>query len=61
MKVNEDSWKFMQKHLGYTDEELELFRNNPKNADDFSLSGYSIRVSSDSVHQCVVPVPNPLL
>jgi uncharacterized repeat protein (TIGR04076 family) len=33
MKVNEDTWKFMQKHLGYTDEELELFRRNLKNAD----------------------------
>ena len=36
MKVNEDTWKFMQQHLGYTDEELELFRNNPKNADIMS-------------------------
>ena len=36
MKVDEDTWKFMQKHLGYTDEELELFRNNPKNADIMS-------------------------
>ena len=36
MKVNEDVWKFMQKHLGFTDEELELFRSNPKNADIIS-------------------------
>jgi uncharacterized repeat protein (TIGR04076 family) len=36
MEVNEDTWKFMQKHLGYTDEELELFRSNPKNADIIS-------------------------
>lgn len=36
MKVNEDMWKFMQKHLGYTDEELEIFRSNPKNADIMS-------------------------
>jgi hypothetical protein len=33
MKVNEDVWKFIQQHLGYTDEELELFRSNPKNTD----------------------------
>ena len=33
MKVNEDAWKFIQQHLGYTDEELELFRSNPKNTD----------------------------
>ena len=36
MKVNEDVWKFIQQHLGYTDEELELFRSNPKNADIIS-------------------------
>jgi len=33
MKVDENTWKFMQQHLGFTDEELELFRNNPRNAD----------------------------
>jgi hypothetical protein len=31
MKVEENAWKFMQQHLGYTDEELELFPSNPKN------------------------------
>jgi len=36
MEVNEETWKFMQQHLGYTDEELELFRSNPKNADIMS-------------------------
>jgi len=36
MEVNEDTWKFMQQHLGYTDEELEKFRSNPKNADIMS-------------------------
>ena len=36
MKVDEAAWKFMQKHFGYTDEELELFRSNPKNADIIS-------------------------
>jgi len=36
MKVEEDIWKFIQQHLGYTDEELELFRNNPKNVDIIS-------------------------
>ena len=36
MEVNEDVWKFMQEHLGFTDEELELFRSNPKNADIIS-------------------------
>ena len=36
MKVDERTWKFMQKHLGYTDEELEVFRSNPKNEDIMS-------------------------
>ena len=36
MKVDENTWKFMQKHLGYTDEELELFRSNPKIVDIIS-------------------------
>ena len=36
MSVNEETWKFMQQHLGYTDEELEIFRSNPKNVDIIS-------------------------
>ena len=36
MEITEETWKFMQQHLGYTDEELELFRSNPKNADIMS-------------------------
>jgi hypothetical protein len=36
MAVNEETWKFMQQHLGYTDAELEKFRNNPKNVDIMS-------------------------
>jgi uncharacterized repeat protein (TIGR04076 family) len=24
-------WRYMKRHLGYTDEEMELFRQNPKN------------------------------
>jgi uncharacterized repeat protein (TIGR04076 family) len=33
MKLDENTLKFVQKHLGYTDEQLELFQNNPKNMD----------------------------
>lgn len=33
MKVNEDTWKFFQQHLGYSDEEMALFRARPQNAD----------------------------
>lgn len=30
-QVNPEIWKYMQRRLGYTDEELEEFRNNPRN------------------------------
>ena len=31
MKVDEDAWRCIQQHLGWTDEELELFCSNLKN------------------------------
>ena len=31
MKVDETTWDFMQKRLGYTDEEMNAFRKNPRN------------------------------
>ena len=34
--MNEDLLKYMQQHLGYTDEELELFGSNPKNLEILS-------------------------
>jgi uncharacterized repeat protein (TIGR04076 family) len=36
MKVNEDTWNFYQKHLGYTDAEMKKFRANPRNEDVIS-------------------------
>ena len=33
MKVSEDVWKFYQQHLGYTDEEMKEFKENPRNQD----------------------------
>ena len=36
MKISEDVWRFMQKHLGYTDDEMKKFRQNPRNADVIS-------------------------
>jgi uncharacterized repeat protein (TIGR04076 family) len=36
MKLDEKVWEFMQQHLGYSEEEMELFRGNPKNADILS-------------------------
>jgi len=31
MEVDENVWQFMQKHLGYSDEEMKKFRENPRN------------------------------
>jgi uncharacterized repeat protein (TIGR04076 family) len=36
MAVNEDTWKLVQKHLGYTDEEMLIFRADPRNEDTLS-------------------------
>jgi len=33
MKVSEDVWKFYQQHLGYSDKEMRMFRENPRNED----------------------------
>jgi uncharacterized repeat protein (TIGR04076 family) len=33
MAVTKEIWEFMEKHLGYSDEEKALFRKNPRNAD----------------------------
>jgi hypothetical protein len=36
MKINEDMWKMLQKHLCYTDEEMKIFRADPRNEDVLS-------------------------
>ncbi len=33
MAVTKETWEFMEKHLGYSDEEKALFRKDPKNAE----------------------------
>lgn len=33
MTIDENTWQFFQQHLGYSDEEMALFRANPRNAD----------------------------
>ena len=33
MEISDDTWQFFQQHLGYSDEEMALFRANPRNAD----------------------------
>ena len=39
MKFDEGIWKAMQAHLRYTDEEMELFRKNPRNVDVMAKAG----------------------
>jgi uncharacterized repeat protein (TIGR04076 family) len=36
MIVNEDTWKMVQEHLGYDEEEMNLFRSDPRNEDTLS-------------------------
>jgi len=31
MAVDESTWNFFQEHLGYTDEQMKMFRENPRN------------------------------
>ena len=38
MSVDENVWAFMQTHLGYNDEEMKVFRENPRNEDILSKS-----------------------
>ena len=30
MKINEDVWKFYQKHFGYNDDEMKKFQAKPQ-------------------------------
>lgn len=34
--MNNEMWDFVQKHLGYSDREMELFKGNPRNIDVLS-------------------------
>jgi uncharacterized repeat protein (TIGR04076 family) len=36
MKLDERTWKGIQQHLGYNDEEMKQFRENPRNEDALS-------------------------
>ena len=36
MEINESTWQMIQERLGYTDEEMTLFRENPRNEDVLS-------------------------
>ena len=56
MKVSEDVWKFYQQHLGYSDEEMKKFRENPRNEDVISkapgLMNKTIIVEVVDSHGC---------
>jgi uncharacterized repeat protein (TIGR04076 family) len=56
MKVDESVWDFFQKHVGYTDEEMKEFRENPRNDDVLSkgpaLMNKTIVVEVVKSHGC---------
>lgn len=56
MMVDESIWTFMQAHLGYNDEEMKTFRENPRNADILSkgmeLMGKTIIFEVVKSHGC---------
>ncbi|OGP86163.1 MAG: hypothetical protein A2Z08_02520 [Deltaproteobacteria bacterium RBG_16_54_11] len=56
MKINEEVWNFYQKHLGYTDDEIKRFMENPRNIDVISkapaLMNKTIVVEIMDSHGC---------
>jgi uncharacterized repeat protein (TIGR04076 family) len=40
--MSEDMWTMLQKHLGYTDEEMKIFRANPRNEDVLSKTAFML-------------------
>lgn len=56
MKISEDVWAFMQKHLGYNDDEMKSFRQNPRNEDVLSkapaLMDKTIVIEVIEAHGC---------
>jgi uncharacterized repeat protein (TIGR04076 family) len=56
MKISEDVWNFYQQHLGYSDEEMKRFRENPRNEDVISkapaLMNKTIVVEVVDSHGC---------
>lgn len=56
MKVSQDVWDFYQRHLGYTDDEMKKFRQNPRNEDVLSkasaLMNKTIVVEVVDAHGC---------
>jgi uncharacterized repeat protein (TIGR04076 family) len=56
MKISEDIWKSYQERLGYTDDEMKKFRQNPRNEDVISrapaLMNKTIVVEVVDSHGC---------
>jgi uncharacterized repeat protein (TIGR04076 family) len=56
MNINKDVWKFYQKHLGYNDDEIKKFQQNPRNEDVISkaaaLMNKTIVIEVVEAHGC---------
>lgn len=56
MAIDEKLWDVLQNHLGYTDEEMKLFRENPRNIDVLSkgkeLIGKTVVAEVIESHGC---------
>lgn len=54
--IDERLWKIIQKRLGYTDEEMEEFKKNPRNTEVLSkgetLAKIRFRISVVDAHGC---------
>ena len=42
MKIGEDIWKTIQKHLNYNDKEMKIFWANPRNEDVLSKTAFML-------------------
>ncbi len=51
MDITEDTWKMLQTHLGYTDEEMAIFRANPRN--EYALSKTALMLSKTIVAEVI--------
>ncbi len=56
MPINEESWKFYQNHFGYTDDEMKIFKENPRNEEVLEkareLMSHTIIVEVVEAHGC---------
>ncbi|MHA2052170.1 MAG: hypothetical protein ACW99F_01110 [Candidatus Hodarchaeales archaeon] len=56
MSINEELWKFYQNHLEYSDEEMKIFKENPRNEEVIKkaaeLMNHTIIVKVVDSHGC---------